>query len=131
MRVPTRVPLTHARAVPRVYQCAVGHAVGHACGLPPAGSAPPSNVYALNTGDNSSVLCALHAVDTVLVPPQLGTETLLELLHARADTREFAKLLAAAGWSPLGECIRQDVRGRTYVNHCVHDAQAYCHHAFA
>ncbi|KAG5183693.1 FAS1 domain-containing protein [Tribonema minus] len=77
----------------RLYQCAVAEGTGHSCAVPPAGSVPPSNAYALNEG----TLCALHAIDAVLLPPPRNATGVEQRIVSMNDTGIFAELLRSVG----------------------------------
>eukprot|EP00611_Tribonema_gayanum_P000406 TRINITY_DN10278_c0_g1_i1.p1 TRINITY_DN10278_c0_g1~~TRINITY_DN10278_c0_g1_i1.p1 ORF type:complete len:1032 (-),score=243.55 TRINITY_DN10278_c0_g1_i1:430-3486(-) len=77
----------------RLYQCAVAGGTGHSCAVPPAGSVPPSNAYALNEG----TLCALHAIDAVLLPPPRNATGVEQRIVSMNDTGIFAELLRSVG----------------------------------
>lgn len=77
----------------RLYQCTQGQGWGHDCSTarPPT----PSNTYAIN---DDHLVCMVHAVDEVMLPP---TSTLLELLYADPSLSSFLSLLHATNLTSL------------------------------
>ncbi|CAM9653651.1 unnamed protein product, partial [Choristocarpus tenellus] len=74
----------------RVYQCVEGLGVGHDCGT----RSQASNTFALN----GAHLCAVHAIDRVIFPPESGMD-IAQVLETTPGLGRFATLLREVGLS--------------------------------